>query len=184
MREGWFDIPGEQRGRRKLEEQMRGLRPALDAARGKTVLDLGCAEGLIALEFAKAGALKVDAVDNNPEFIDAASTRLLGNPVISVAQADLTAGLPETLSRQYDIVLALAIVHKLSNPALALRRFADAAAGRLVIRLPLGSTGVFYRKGDSTMRCDTHKVMAGSGFKLEQQLAGPRREWVQHWVRA
>jgi 2-polyprenyl-3-methyl-5-hydroxy-6-metoxy-1,4-benzoquinol methylase len=72
MKQGWFRIPGEVDGPRTLKEQMLGLGPALAEANGKTVCDLGTAEGLIALEFAKAGAASIYGCDYNAEMVETA----------------------------------------------------------------------------------------------------------------
>ena len=75
---GWFVIDGLQAGDRTLAQQMLGMEAALAEARGKRVLDLGCAEGLIALEFLKAGAAQVTGIECNPA--TAAVTRRLFLP--------------------------------------------------------------------------------------------------------
>jgi len=189
MKKGWFEIPGVQQGDRTLAEQMLGVEPALAAAAGKTVCDLGCAEGLIALEFARAGAASVYGCDFNPPLVDEA-----------IAQRD-RAGLQKTVHFQvmnlnhliaseyasveiwnYDIVLALAILHKLGDPHEALRFMAHATRERLVIRLPVGSTGVIYTKNKG-VRCDVTQMLRSLSLRLELQVEGPRKELVQHWVR-
>lgn len=193
MQKGWLKIPGVQDGDRSLAEQMTGLEPALAACEGRDVYDFGCAEGLIGIEFAKRGAVKVRGCDLLPTFVTEANR-----------QADL-AGVGDTCRfRQYDlagfngkhyppdfpehregfdIVLALAIVHKLRTPGAALRLMARMAIERLVIRLPIGSAGIIACKYDKAANCDAHQVMAAEGFTLEQMVKGPRGERVQHWVR-
>jgi SAM-dependent methyltransferase len=175
MRSGWFRISGRQDGFRSLTEQMAGIGPALDS-KGKTVLDLGCAEGLIALEFMRGGAV-VHGVEFNRQLLEVALD--LGVPAWYF---DLNEGLPEGCFAQYDIVLLLAIVHKLLDPAQKLREFSRLARERVVIRLPLGSDGKF-RSKYSEMPCDVQLIMPAEGFRLEQTLPGPRGELVQHWVR-
>lgn len=168
MPEAWFGHA------RTLEEQMLGLEPALRVAFARTVLDLGCAEGLIAREFERAGAI-VQGVECNPNLI------LL--PGMQIWVWNLNDGLPPDLLPQYDIVLLLAILHKLRNPAERLRQYATISNERVVIRLPAGSTGLVSAKHFPTETCDCTAVMQECGFKLEQTLPGPRGEFVQHWIR-
>jgi hypothetical protein len=172
---GWFIIEGVTQGQRTLEEQMMGLEPALFYASGRAVLDLGTAEGLIAREFIRAGAY-VDAVESN--------TRLVIVPGVPVMYWNLNHGLPPHLSPPYHIVLLLAILHKLRQPAEKLRSYAALATERVVIRLPFGSAGVITRKGHPEDQCDCNEVMQDCGFTLEQTLPGPREELVQHWIRS
>lgn len=171
---GWFVIPGVQEGARTLAEQMLGLEPAFAEIKGKTVLDLGCAEGLIMQEALKAGAALVHGVECNAE--------LMIQDGLTVTIANLSLGLPAGLRDQYDIVLLLAIVHKLRSPADRLREFAARATERVVIRLPLGSKGRLHSK-HSQEKCDCNVVMRECGLSLEQTLPGPRGELVQHWRR-
>lgn len=190
MHKGWLQIPGVQDGDRSLDEQLLGLGPALAACDRKTVYDFGCAEGLIGIEFAKLGAAKVRGCDLLPTFVAEANRQadLIGlGLTCRFYEYDLRFFLdglfPEFEPERYDIVLALAIVHKLRDPGAVLARMADVAAQRLVLRLPLGSTGEIRAKHFKGDVCDSREVMPAAGFELEQQLAGPRGELVQHWVR-
>lgn len=191
MIKGWLKIPGVQDGERTLAEQMQGLAPALEGVNGKTVLDLGCAEGLIGIEFAKAGGI-VRGLELQQQYVDVA-TRLAAASGIAYRcafdrhdLADLNAAvMPPSFPcpEGADIVLALAIVHKLRNPGRALRNMARLAKERLVIRLPNGSRGLIACKYDPGAVCDSAKVMAMAGFRLHTMLKGPRGEWVYHWVK-
>jgi 2-polyprenyl-3-methyl-5-hydroxy-6-metoxy-1,4-benzoquinol methylase len=187
MREGWFEIPGQQTGPRTLAEQMLGLDEALAEAKGSTVLDLGCAEGLIALEFLKAGAAHVEGFDVNRGAIlaamrqrdrlgptDQARVRFLLRNVNEVAPTDV---------RQFDIVLALAILHKLSPVSTGVEYVARAARKLVVIRLPHGSTGELTSKWRGGGGCDLNEAMPQFGFRLDKMLPGPRGELVQYWRR-
>ena len=182
MKAGWFQIKGITTGPRTVAEQMKGLSPALHEARGKSVLDLGSAEGCIAIEFAKFGAQPVDGVEFNPELLEIAQTLSKDVAGVRIIGGDLNDALPPTLLAQYDIVLALAIAHKMREPSTPLRQWCAAARHLVVIRLPGGSTGAFKSKFSNGV-CDTNQVMPECGFELEETLPGPRDELVQYWRR-
>lgn len=57
-----FNIVGRRDGT-TIEERIVGLENLIGSSNGKSVLDFGCAEGLIALEFAKNGASTIDGFD-------------------------------------------------------------------------------------------------------------------------
>ena len=90
--------------------------------------------------------------------------------------------LAEGLTASFDVVLALAVVHKLPEPEKALGYIARAARSLVVIRLPGGSTGVFQSKGFGTY-CDVNATMPKHGFQLERTEQGPRDELVVYWRR-
>jgi 2-polyprenyl-3-methyl-5-hydroxy-6-metoxy-1,4-benzoquinol methylase len=126
-RKGWFKLPG-QDGDRSVKGQLVGLARALEACRGKTVLDLGCAEGAIALEFARAGATRILGVEVVAEHLEVARRLCAGYPC-EFRHEDLNrTRLAE--GEQFDVVLALAIIHKLKHPAERLRYFAALARAR------------------------------------------------------
>jgi SAM-dependent methyltransferase len=178
LRKGWFEIPGIQRGDRTLAEQMLGL--DFDVSRRK-VLDLGCAEGLIAIEMRKRGATVVHGVEYNEQIFKRALALARGG--VEFFRHNLNDGLPAQLLPQYDVVLMLAILHKLATPDIALRRFVVFARERAVIRLPLGSAGRIVGKHYPHEPCNVNETMPDCGFRLERCANGPRMEIVQHWVR-
>lgn len=183
----WFQIPGIQDGERSIDEQLLGLESALaEASAGKTVWDLGCAEGAIAFAFMKAGAT-VEACDFNNTMIETALNLRGRLPDaerrrIQFRVADLRYSLADGLKARFDIVLALAVVHKLPKPEAALGYIARAAKSLVVIRLPGGSQGRFLSK-NYRAECDVNATMPGHGFVLEQAVPGPRDERVQYWRR-
>lgn len=174
MRRGWFKIGGVQDGDRTLELQLVGLEPALKAAAGKSVLDLGCAEGLISREFARRGAVPVLGVEIVAEHLEAARELCAGLP-IEFQVADIgKMKLPEDAGG-WDIVLMLAVLHKTREPERVLKMFAAATRELLVIRLPGGAKDGRYslpeRRGNSLV--DVARVMAAAGFVLERTERGP-----------
>lgn len=189
MRRGWFVIPGVQDGDRTLEEQMTGIEAALAEASGKTVLDLGCAEGLVGREFALAGAAAVHGVESLEEHLIIARQQCAGLPM-SFEQANLNEWIPPQLqngaAEQYDIVLALAIAHKLRYPGAGIRFAARACRELCLIRMPAheeAQRGILRSKHWRTNTCNVHQIMSQEGFCLEQTLPGPRGEPVHWWRR-
>jgi 2-polyprenyl-3-methyl-5-hydroxy-6-metoxy-1,4-benzoquinol methylase len=179
----WFKVPGDSKpADRTLDEQMLGVTPALAEAAGKSVLDLGCAEGLIALEFAKAGASRVLGVEMLEYHLEVARRLCTDRPVefICARLEEVTA---EQLGR-HDIVLALAIIHKLRDVKAGLELAAGACKDLLVFR------GPNYMQPDGWMRSkhwptavNVNQTMEACGFRLEAAGPGPRGEPVQRWRR-
>lgn len=185
-RKGWFAIPGVQLGDRTAEEQQLGLERAFQRMPGKSVLDLGCAEGVIAQACLRHGARRVIGMDNNAEFIRTARELLAGDSRAELIEADLNAG-PDDEDRaihRADVVLALAIFHKLKDPAVLVPEWADLARELLVVRLPIGSTGAFPSKYRPEKACNLLQILPRHGFTLGGAEKGPRGEWVQYWDRA
>lgn len=72
----------------------------------KSALDLGCGTGLLSIAAAKQGVEKITAVDHNPLACEVARQNVNRNNVqdsITVQQADLRAGIPDT---KIDLVIA------------------------------------------------------------------------------
>lgn len=185
QKRGWFTMEG-RLGDRTLEQQMMGLAPLLKLLPGKSVLDLGCAEGLISMEAARVGARQVDAVDYHAEFIDVAA----GLPVPEGAvqprfvHYDLqqTKWLPDEFLPKYDVILALAVIHKMTDPRSFAHHIAEAASDLVVVRLPKGSNGLFRGK-HSGVKCDLRNVLVAHGFRFWMDELGPNRERVHYWKR-
>lgn len=150
--QGWFKIPGLQDGKWDLDRQMAGLETIRRASAGATVLDLGCAEGLISLELANAGARLIHGVELESQRVEVAE-HLFEQRCPNVTRRfiawdlarfdELYLGLtadtrPATayLRTRYDIVLCLAIAQKLPNPARFLRLASTLCSKFLAVRLP------------------------------------------------
>lgn len=183
MRHGWLAIPGVQTGDRELDEQTVALLPAIAEAKGKTVLDLGCAEGLIGREFARAGASKVTGIDSVPGHLAVASLQCRKLPMDFIL-ADLNN--PSQFVFQVDIVLCLGLAHKLTDPAVAIRFAADCSRDLVLIRSGRGADeNGFIKSKFGEGRCDSHGIMRQRGFDLERVVVGPppESEPVEYWKR-
>ena len=183
MRHGWLMIKGVQEGDRTLGEQMQAVWPAVAEAAGKTVLDLGCAEGLIGLEFAKAGAAHVLGVEREREHLEVAR-RLCDGYRIQFEEFNLKQVDPD-YPLAFDIVLALGIIHKLEVPERGLRFAARSAKDLLLLRSGRGSVNGIIRGKFSRITCDSAAVLRAEGFALEKTVDGPkdRDEPVEYWRR-
>lgn len=176
---GWFSTPGRP-GDRTIDDQMKGLNWLRGACFGKTVLDIGCAEGLISIELAKAGALAVHGVEIVPEHITVAN-KLRGDLPVTFEVGDANTWRPR---RSYDIVIALALLHKLKNPTAAAAAFAEAARTAVVFRLPPEHAPTII---DPRSKNEPHHIgvtMERAGFKLfSAEKNGHFGEWVGVWIR-
>lgn len=180
----WFDM---KRGafERTLVDQMKGLRPVVDEfraskARGKplTCLDVGCAEGLIGMEVAKAGAIHVHGVELVPDRV-ADANRVRGSLPCSFEAANVCTYTPK---RPYDVLLALSILHKLPDPSATLYRLVHNYCQRLVvIRLPPGRAPLVIDPRSNNEPHDLDQVLVDLGFNLENTTTGDRDEWIGIW---
>lgn len=140
-RHGWFEIPGVQSGERHLKERIRGLTPLLSATRGGSVLDLGCAEGMIGKWlFEACGAASYLGLDKHEPYLETAREVFADDPRAQFAACDFDQfdEWRETypLRESYDVVLALNIIHKLARPAHFLEQISKLAGRVLAIAVP------------------------------------------------
>lgn len=183
MRKGWFIIPGVQQGDVTLLDQTIALAPAIAEAPGKTVLDIGCAEGLIGREFARAGAISVTGLDSIADHLTVAAEQCKGLPM-EFRLANINDPQP---AYWVDIVLCLNVAHKLKFPEVGVRFAADSSGDLVLIRSGRGSDakGIIRSKHHGNL-CDSHAIMRERGFQLEKVVDGPRdrHEPVEYWRRA
>lgn len=178
MAKGWFKTKGRD-GDRTVEQQMVGLEPLVALVKDKSVLDVGCAEGLVAMKLVDAGATDVHGFDSVHELVRVGDT-MKGGRKLHLFTADANTYKP---SRQYDVVLLLAILHKLGNPSDVATRFAAACAGVCVVRLPpTGELIVDRRSGENP-----HSVTAAMkrhGLNLVHETRGTFDEWIGYYSKA
>ena len=115
--------------------------PAL-AAGWLRVLDYGCGSGILAIGAALHGARGIDAVDIDPAAVTATAANARDNGVT------LQAGLPETASGPYPLVLA----NILATP---LKLLAPLLAGHVTPGGHLVLAGILARQADE-LKADTH----------------------------
>lgn len=179
----WFDM---KRGdfERTLVDQMRGLRPVLDefrqsAAKGRPLscLDVGCAEGLIGIEMAKAGASAVLGIELVADRVKDA-TRLRGDLPCTFEVGNAATYQPK---RPYDVLLALSILHKLPDPSATLYRLVHSFCRRMVvIRLPPGGPVVIDPRSNNEPH-NLDAVLQDLGFNLEHEAEGHQQEYIGMW---
>lgn len=185
MVRGWFEIPELNRpGDRTIREQLLGLEPALAETRGKSVLDLGTAEGCIAREFALAGASEVVGVDSLESHLEIARKLCKDLPTVRFVRSHLQDYMPaHEPPEQFDVVLILGIIHKIEDPGWPLGFACRSARDLILFRGPAraGNGIVTSKHGKQSVHVPT--VMYRYGFRLEKRIAGARNEGVEYWRR-
>lgn len=176
---GWFLGVGRD-GDRTLEQQMAGLERLVAEVRGKSVIDAGCAEGLISMELAKAGAqwcVGVEVVQGHVEIANG----MKGNLPCAFKVGNLNDFDVSTLPMA-DVVIMLAILHKLKDPSGVCAQLAARAKDLCVIRLtPHGPVIIDDRS--KNVPHDILQVMDSAGFALEWQGTGSFSEWIGYFRR-
>lgn len=182
-RPSWFCLPDGGPCRVMVDERLVGLRPLMDEVREQrlrgrplTILDVGCAEGLIAIRLAKLGAAHVHGIDRDRERIRRAR-HLRGSMPCSFEEGRADYYVPD---RVYGVVMALSVLHRVVNPSEALRRLVALRCDRMVVlRLPDGPVVVDRRSGYRPHDLDA--VLRDLGFRLVEQTTGPDGEFTGFW---
>lgn len=171
----WYKI-GDMPGLRSLKEQLRGLEKLQRFISRSSVLDLGCAEGSISKWLVDSyGADHVDGIESVAARVDIAKALSHGYENLHYYQADLNAPMTiEGLLPIYDIVLALAILHKLKDPEGALQWAAAKAWKYLVVRMPGKEWTFMDRRSDG--KVFDPKAILEPKWKVFSAEAGPRDE--------
>lgn len=184
MSKGWFATPG-RAGDRTLEQQLIGLENAFDYARGGVVLDVGCAEALIAMEFLRRGAREAFGVEKIADHLRVAKEiRNKEGLHLSLLNADADNWDPTDYSPHggFDVVLLLAILHKLKDPTAAAKRYGAVAKSLCVVRLP--STGeVIVDERSGGVPHDIGEAMISVGLSLVDVVHGAYNEWIGYYAR-
>jgi 2-polyprenyl-3-methyl-5-hydroxy-6-metoxy-1,4-benzoquinol methylase len=105
------------------DNRLDGIRDILPLANGCSVLDVGANRGMVAVDFARAGAIQIHGCDNYKAGINAA--REIFNDfavdsrfeVVDLAKGhkNLSTAFGTAYRRQYDIVLFLGVYHHLKK---------------------------------------------------------------------
>lgn len=165
---GWFNIGG-QTGERDLAYQTKGLEALRRHAIGMTVLDLGCAEGLVGQWFCDGGAvLHVDGVDYSETRVAIGKGLTSDRVRLHVADLNDLTTLP-LLRPKYDIVLMLAILQKLERPGCLLDFAMQRSRRWIAIRTP---ARVIDDKRSGHRRLDVADYLCERGFALVQESDG------------
>jgi 2-polyprenyl-3-methyl-5-hydroxy-6-metoxy-1,4-benzoquinol methylase len=175
-KQGWFhthDRPGD----RSLKTQLIGLAPLFEEIEGKSLLDVGCAEGLISIESMKRGARFVHGVEIVPGHVEVANGFGKEGCTFEVADAN-----EYTPTQTFDVLLFLALLHKLKDPSSSAKRIAAWCLGLCVVRLPPSGPVII----DDRSEREPHDIVAAlldSGFVLERTTEGPYHEWMGYFRR-
>lgn len=175
----WFPVRGEP-GDRTIDQQMQGLMLLQQSVAGKTVLDVGCAEGLIDIELVKAGAIAVHGVEIRPQAVSIAN-ELRGDLPITFEQGDMNSWRPK---REYNVLVMLAILHKLKHPDLVLHDLLRHCTDLVVLRLPPRHDNPTVRDARSGGKpIHLQRVLLGAGFDFVHATLGYLDEWVGYYRR-
>lgn len=182
MPKTWFKVDG--KGDRSLELQLTGLDRLWPAIVGRSVLDVGCAEGLISLQCEQAGARLVLGVEIRRDAVAIANERAFRRRVQFIP-GDANTYDP---AGRYDVVLLLAILHKLRDPSAAFERYLAACTELCVVRLPHDDWPVLRDPRSGNRPHDLAIAAARAGFGLEHVAEGPvadgkPAEWVGYFAR-
>ena len=141
---------------------------------GKTLLDIGCAEGLISILCVERGATLVHGVEVRERAVEVARSLVGFNGMSdrvkffygNLQYPEEALGQPGLLPK-YDIVLANAVFHKVRKSAELMQKALNMCNETIVIRLPKREVRVKLWK-----TTDLVDFAARSGFQMEWEACG------------
>lgn len=174
----WFTIPGIQAGKYTLKDRLFPLESVRQCAKDATVLDIGCAEGLLSKWLVDLwGAKTVHGLEKYEPYAETAR-RIMRNYDARYHVLDLDffetwlEYCPGELLPSYDIVMALRVIQKLSQPAAFIRALTPLIGKRLVVQIPTDANGVMVDKRSADKPFDIVKEI-GSAFRVEYRDVRP-----------
>lgn len=174
----WFTIPGIQTGTYTLKDRLFALESVRKHAKDATVLDIGCAEGLLSKWLVDlCGAKTVHGIERyEPYAITARRIMRDYDAWYHVLDLDffemwLEHG-PGELLPSYDIVMALRVIQKLAKPASFIRALKPLIGGRFVVQIPTDANGVMVDARSAGNPFDVVSEM-GSDFRVEYRDVRP-----------
>lgn len=153
-------------GKASAEHRRAALEAVVPLAHDRTLLDLGCAEGLMLPPFLENGARSIHGVDRSAKRIASARALVKNNRVrFDMAELNDPSCLDdeEKFEPSYDIVLCLGVYQHL-----------DEEVRRLVLYKALQKTGrYFVFRAPKAEACEAFPVIERAGFGLETIVKSP-----------
>lgn len=163
----WFTIDGIQAGKYTVKDRLFALDRIKPHARGASVLDIGCAEGLLSKWLIDiCGAKSVTGLEKHAPYAEMARHIMRGyDAAYHVVDLDFFETWleykPGELAPNYDIVLALRVIQKLARPASFVKAIAPFVGKYLVVQIPTNAKGIMV---DARSGCKP--------FDIEAELRG------------
>jgi SAM-dependent methyltransferase len=174
----WYII-GDNEGQVPLSRQFAGLQ-AIDFV-GKSVLEIGCAEGLVSLEIVRRGAKLVHGIEYRERAVEVARSiaGVLGlNDRAKFWHGDIRDrarifAQPGILQR-YDIVLAMAVLQKVPDQVSAFVDLLARAESSIALRMPARRLSRYrlLRTAWSWSESDPVATAAAHGFAMTWEACG------------
>lgn len=178
---GWYAIPGWRDGDRTIEQQITGLDRMPIDVRGKEILELGCAEGVMSRWFVDTcKAHSVHGIEIVPGHVDLGK-KWCKHRRIKFEVANCDTWRPR---KAVDVVVALALLHKLQDPIRCLDAVCAVAREMVVLRLPSACEPWIIKDARTEFQpFDVSKVLKEHGFDLVDSTMGPFDEPTGFWRR-
>jgi Methyltransferase domain len=178
----WFKI-GNNGGQWDIARQDAGL-SEIDF-KGKTVLEIGCAEGLVSLQNLKRGAKLTHGIEYRERAVEVANSiaGVLGLGDVArfywgdIGDTTNAFSQPGMLER-YDVIIAMAVLQKVTNQPRVLGKILEKCGSTLVLRLPFRKIFRYrffplrHSYDNSWGPVDPVEVAKQNGFKLLWESTG------------